>query len=638
MLHYSSWKYCRCLLHGRKSCLRVVVPIYQQSTLGIPVCSRPSSSLNIDTPVCQSRENWYYQLSHGTPKMNMDFNAAEESTVVRRSEPREDVISALKSFFETFGCYNVREVLDDLPIQAYKMILSSFPTEDNVSAVPSNKKHIYDTVLNMKLKESLKRPLRFQTSQLIDNRKIQPAASSVCSTTENLQRRTFKTTAHFTTVGNGAVSCQEKVHEHPNRENRSINAKTKIASVEQLKQLTSEKDLNGIKKVLSECLWPYHRRLKTFIADLFELFITHGKDAREGIWLVDNFASACSRVVLPSSLIVQLIRRILNEEGVESAINYAHHYRGLLLTKPPPDLFWKNSSVIAENLFTDAFQRDQKARIHELCDIMIDLGLLRDSSPYLCAVVKSHLESNGFDRTFNLWYKNAQKYRRISGSHLLIRHTLAEHNLSDILREKRLRNILGKLDEFGAFYDGLAELVIELIRKNMICEAELVLKRLKISGRHYKQSLYRLKYDTENLFHIELFAAVFSSSILEETNIPRSQKSLRCQFSKTNSTVPSPIMNVSNPKNFLISLLSIWQPRCMQKFEVRSKKKFKADVKQLQEVTHVVKNVWFELATKANDFESLQRLLTWVTKYNSDEFGRLKKEVENFLEGKEIGT
>uniref|UniRef100_A0A915PQD2 Uncharacterized protein n=1 Tax=Setaria digitata TaxID=48799 RepID=A0A915PQD2_9BILA len=428
----------------------------------------------------------------------------------------------------------------------------------------------------------------------------------------NMQFRTLRTTPCSTIMHDGiasasAVSCQDNAEERFKNEGSPKTTKIKVASVEQLKELVLKKDVVGLRKVLSKELWPSYRRLKTFAAELLEVFVTCGKDTSESLFHCS--ASECNRVVLPNSVILQLLTRILTEKGLKATIDYAHYYRNLFLVKSPPDgLFSMHHTAVAEILFTEAFKKNDLPRIQDLCDTLIDLGFLNNSSVYLRAVVKAHLQSNCFDDAFNLWYKNAQKYRAKEGCDLLIRHTILERNLNDVLREKRLRNIFEKLNEVGAFHDGLAELVIELLKVDMTCEAELVFRR-------------------QNLPHIEHFATALLSTLLEESCSRNTRKYLNHKLLPEGGLVKDP--QESNHRGYIKSLLAVWQPRCRRRQE-KGAKKFKANIKELQGLMYATQNVWFDVAAGNNDMESLKRLRIWIMKYNINESGSLKKRLEDF--------
>ncbi|VBB34981.1 unnamed protein product, partial [Acanthocheilonema viteae] len=361
MLRYSN---CRCLLHGCKFPVGAVLPNYQQSTSA--VCSGSSSSVNRDVELSHRQAiKWCGYAFRDKQDIFCSFNESFEflnsnstSTSTGKNELSESVIEILESFFETYGWHGIYGILDDLPVLTYEMLMSSFPSDRSASATAFNNTHLCDRVLSTKSRTDLRRPrwrtfftrLRsarpcIATKKVLNNRgallyksecdmvkpvnqrSMQPLSSKLRPII-NFQLRTLKTTPCSTSIHDGAVSttivsCQEKAQKlFRNKTGELVTTKTKTASVEQLKELILKKDVAGLRRVLNKELWPSHRRLKKLIVELFEVFIVYGKDVKEALWLLDSFASANNRVALPNSVVLQLITRILAEQGIKAAIDY----------------------------------------------------------------------------------------------------------------------------------------------------------------------------------------------------------------------------------------------------------------------------------------------------------------------------
>ncbi|VDN33671.1 unnamed protein product [Gongylonema pulchrum] len=271
---------------------------------------------------------------------------SEESVLTGVSD---DALSTLKSFLECFGSYDVADVLNDLSAQTYGMLLASSTNSLFLPlAIANDDDRLLEDVLKPKSKSSLRRPQKIV--QRCELRGVLPASNKFLSVVdEDIQKRTLKTTSTSAFVHEAAsamvTSCRRKdllVNREEGSAPLSIPEKTpmqpeqklKIASVEQLKQLADRKDYDGLRQLLSEHRWPPYRHLKTFISQIFNVFIVDAESVEGAIWLMDNFASVNSRVVLPNTIILLLLTRIVRDKGVKAATDYAHHYRNLFLVRP----------------------------------------------------------------------------------------------------------------------------------------------------------------------------------------------------------------------------------------------------------------------------------------------------------------
>lgn len=440
---------------------------------------------------------------------------------------------------------------------------------------------------------------------------------------DDVQKRTLKTTTSQESA-KPAPSRLEPAIEEVNEASRAATeldrrhapqvneTRVKVASADVLRKLTMQKDMDGLRAVLTEERWPSFRRVKTFIADLFDVVAEKSESTAEIRIFVDDFASADNRAHLSNTVTLALLTRIVSEESIEAATAYAGYIRNLFLVKPTLH-FDQHLNQAAEKLFTSALEKDLSncAAVRCFCDTLVDLNYIPNSTAYLIAAMTIQLEKNNYEAAYKLWSENVRRCRVMTGAHLLVRSVLLEKARS-CEKERKLRSLLDEHENYGDVFDALAEIVVELLKVGNAHDAGAVMRRVRVTGRHFVVPLVRLKQDKCNLPHVETFAGILAESFLTK----------RRKVDGHQHVEVSP---------FIKSVLETWQPQRKRYQKNPSKKKFKADAQQLHKLVQTVQRVWFDIAESSGNKESLSRLFTWSTRNDCEISSNFRSKYEEII-------
>uniref|UniRef100_A0A915BNS4 Uncharacterized protein n=1 Tax=Parascaris univalens TaxID=6257 RepID=A0A915BNS4_PARUN len=392
-----------------------------------------------------------------------------------------------------------------------------------------------------------------------------------------------------------------------------------------LKKLTKDKDVAGLRAALNEHRWPHIELMRDFISDLFEVFIERGLNVDEVKRLMWDFAATNNRAYVRDSVTISLLERIVREEGIEAATNYARLNRDLFLVKSPMER--RNSRRVlqlAERLFDTVFECSADSTKFEcarrLLDVLVDLGYLSNINAFLLTSVSAHLRSDGFSTARQIWMWNVKKYRTTIGVHVLFRAILEDKTVIEHKQQRQLGDLLSICEQYSHPFTGLAELIVELMRADMKEDARYLLARLSISGIHFRDALKRLMNDVANIVYVESFAKLVNECMLrrQRKQVPRRAEEACDLGAMLNEKAEESINEHETGKRkgkggaigeFIVNRIFAKKDKRLR--QNRKAKKHKADAENLHELAVVVQRVWGELAVQLNDKSSLDRLWEW---------------------------
>lgn len=408
------------------------------------------------------------------------------------------------------------------------------------------------------------------------------------------------------------VIKEERIEEHHGRRDRfdPLDVRAKISSVEALSSLTYAKDIEGLRATLNEYRWPSIQSVRPFINDLLKVFIDQASDVDEIKFLMWDFAATDNRAFVADSVTLLLLERIVREEGLQSATTYAKQHRDLFLVRPPMERNKPPLQQLYSQLFTTVINvsASSLANARAFVDLLIDLGYLENDHAFFLFSLTEELRRSGFEAGFQLWSSFVRQYRSSDGMHLLLRAIVSDMNLH--AQQKCLSKLLELSLQFNHPYAALAELIVELVIANRLNEAEVLLKKLTISGHHLRAPLARLKEDPANLVVIERIGELVTNCLFAEKKAKVRKKAAKQLV--LNSDTLKFVDSVS------ASLISKWTPHKKKKFNPPNQKakRFVLDPEQMQALNFCVQDVWSHLAGLSSDTPSLERLHTWCLKNN----------------------
>ncbi|KHN73882.1 hypothetical protein Tcan_16777 [Toxocara canis] len=363
-------------------------------------------------------------------------------------------------------------------------------------------------------------------------------------------------------------------------------------------EVRTEQDVEGLRVALNEHYWPHFESMRDFICELFEVFIEKGLNVDEVKRLMWDFAATNNRAYVRDSVTLSLLERIVREEGVEAATNYARLNRDLFLVKAPMERrSSKFVSQLSKRLFATVFQSNtddnQFECARKLLDTLMDLGYINNSSAFLLNSVAACLKTNGFAVAQKVWMSNVLKYRTTLGSHVLLKAILEDKSANQCVKQQRLSHILSVCEQYEHPFAGLAELIVELCVANLEEDAQYLLMR-------------------DSLVHVERFAKLINECIhpkqkrrpQKKANEQSSSDCLESREMHTETDKTKGSQEEGSIGNFIVNRMLTKKGKRSPKN--RKAKRHKADVEKLHELALIVQRIWGDLAETIMGEEALK--------------------------------
>jgi hypothetical protein len=400
-----------------------------------------------------------------------------------------------------------------------------------------------------------------------------------------------------------------------------------IAGLDVLSDFLSKNDLNGIRKELSENLWPLIvNRSKTVMHQTFQAFIDSAKtveDIDEILLMLSDLSKQLPSVFLSQNLLFELIKKtaeISKPEkpakdqlyGPKKVVEVIAQIKDIF---PPGVRHFHRSKLFAlfETLFNHSDTDFQSAS--RVCNELISIDLMGNRKVFLEVAAKFLITKLKYDDAFYYWSSACSIDNIVSGGNIFLEHVLSNNRISMKMQERRISQLVKFYERVLSPSDVIAQLIVSLVSTGRMPDAKVLWIKTAVDLKHFLSPIRKLK-NVElvdvNLIHIRDFAQLLEDCVLAEFKSKKRPRKTDASVdfeaissddvttAQTSSFKPGTEREVI-PDGNMEFLIKHWQPFRKRKYGKQKIKKFDIRADQLESLINLVQEVWVSLIELKND-------------------------------------
>ncbi|KAJ1369333.1 hypothetical protein KIN20_030762 [Parelaphostrongylus tenuis] len=378
------------------------------------------------------------------------------------------------------------------------------------------------------------------------------------------------------------------------------------STAEEIIAAVRSQDISLLRSILTEKKWPDHRSIGPHLDDIFELIVRESHDTDEAVLFFRDFAVCNRRGFLHDLNGIRLASRVARDSGsLQATMEILRVFRNMFLVRSPDTTKFSSPERILEEFYKIVCSVGLENEIEELHQMMISLGYDKNSNVFIRVFTSHLITKNDFNTVYDKWKQLSSSYGTTHGSDLIWKGIFTNSD-----RRKQV-DLAGDLLQHCQQYDNpsaiIANIIMVLIRLDLIDAARSIFTKVSIPGRFFKRAIRCVDRGEGMLEVIERFASLITECMFAEKR--RSRNSETRPERSSSSVLPAELLSK------LDSFFGRGRPK-HRKFSLKEEKPrlHRIDDEQLFELCEFVQFMWIEEAQINNDVQAADRLISWSIK------------------------